>query len=131
MRKDLRMHFQVAPGLPALDCDRKALVRVMDNLISNAMKFSPRGLAIHVRAYTERPGALSLEVADQGPGISPADQEKMFKKFQRLSARPTGGENSTGLGLAITQALVHKLGGEIAVYSQVGDGARFVVQLPV
>ncbi len=129
-RKDLRMHFQIAADLPSLRCDRKSLVRVMDNLISNAMKFSPRGLAIHVKAYAGQNGELSLEVADEGPGISPSDQEKMFKKFQRLTARPTGGENSTGLGLAITQALVHKLGGEIDLHSKLGAGARFVVKLP-
>jgi signal transduction histidine kinase len=130
-RKAIVLHFEAAADLPKTFCDRKALSRVMDNLVSNAMKFSPRGRQVWVRAARLGAMRLRLEVADEGPGISTEDQQKLFKKFQRLSARPTGGENSTGLGLAITQALVHKLGGEISLHSKLGEGATFVVELPI
>jgi signal transduction histidine kinase len=73
---------------------------------------------------------VRISVSDQGPGISPDDQQKLFKKFQRLSARPTGGESSTGLGLAITQTLVQQLRGTIEVDSTLGQGTTFTVVLP-
>ena len=77
------------------------------------------------------PNRVILEVSDQGPGISLEDQRKLFGKFQKLSARPTGGEHSSGLGLAIVKSLVDKLGGDIEVKSELGKGAIFRVVLPV
>jgi signal transduction histidine kinase len=130
-RKAIVLQFELAAGLPKIYCDRKALIRVMDNLLSNAIKFSPRDRAVHVRARLADAGTVCLQVADQGPGISREDQQKMFKKFQRLSALPTGGENSTGLGLAIAKALTQKLGGTIQLESTVGRGATFSLCLPL
>ena len=102
----------------------------MENLVSNAIKFSQRGTEVGIMSIAE-PNRVILEVSDQGPGISLEDQRKLFGKFQKLSARPTGGEHSSGLGLAIVKSLVDKLGGDIEVKSELGKGAIFRVVLPV
>jgi signal transduction histidine kinase len=112
-----------------LVADPVRLRQVLDNLISNAVKYSPPGSTVWVDAIRERDG-WRLAVQDQGPGISPADRDKLFTDFARLSARPTGGEKSTGLGLAITRRVVEAHGGIIDVDSMPGQGATFWVWLP-
>ncbi|MEM7037359.1 MAG: ATP-binding protein, partial [Bacteroidota bacterium] len=74
-------------------------------------------------------GHAWMEVGDEGPGISAEDQQKMFRKFQKLTARPTGGESSNGLGLAIVKTLAERLDGTIELDSDLGKGARFRVRL--
>lgn len=114
--------------------DRKALVQILDNLISNALKFSPPGHPIEVRSCVrEGPGAVRhvhLEVADSGPGIREEDFARLFGKFTRLSARPTAGEPSTGLGLFIVKQLAEAMGGKITCRSRPGEGATFTLALP-
>jgi signal transduction histidine kinase len=105
------------------------LRRILENLISNAIKFSPLGSKVFIRA-TRTNDLIHIGVLDEGPGISLEDQQKMFRKFQRLSARPTGGENSTGLGLAIVKALVDRLHGRVFIDSELGAGSEFIVVLP-
>ena len=107
-----------------------SLSRIMENLVSNALKFSKGGTDVTLALRT-REKAVEIVVKDQGPGISEADQKVMFRKFQRLSAKPTGGESSTGLGLSIVDTLVKQLGGEIRVESKLGNGASFIVSLPL
>ncbi|AYB29308.1 CHASE3 domain-containing protein [Chryseolinea soli] len=110
--------------------DPAMLSRILENLISNAIKFSPahKEVAINVvRTETH----IRFEVLDQGPGLSAADKQKLFGKFQRLSARPTGGETSSGLGLSIVKELVLALNGSIVVESEENGGAKFIVQLPL
>ncbi len=103
--------------------------QVFDNLISNAIKFSPPGSVITISA--ERDGDWwKFSVTDQGPGISPEERSRMFETFSRLSARPTGGEKSTGLGLAIARKVVLAHGGVIDVSSTPGQGATFWFTLP-
>ncbi|MEM6768423.1 MAG: tetratricopeptide repeat protein [Bacteroidota bacterium] len=109
--------------------DTAFLSRILDNLISNAIKFSPFGKNIFLTVSTIGE-VIQISVKDQGPGISPDDQQLMFKKFQKLSAVPTAGENSTGLGLFIVKTLVEKMNGEVSVQSREGQGAEFVVLLP-
>ena len=104
------------------------LQRVMDNLISNALKFSPYDRQIDIGLVNN--GSLRFWVQDEGPGISEEDQKMLFRKFQRLSAKPTGGESSTGLGLSIVKNLVDKMGGRIEVESNLGQGTKFQVILP-
>ena len=115
------------PGELPLDPDR--MEQVVDNLISNAVKYSPRGARIEVSLRREG-GQVRLQVRDEGPGLSAEDQRRLFGAFQRLSARPTGGEKSTGLGLAITQRIVTAHGGTISVQSELGRGSSFSVVLP-
>jgi len=127
-----RKHIRLSVFAPthSLHADPEILLRIILNLASNALKFSPAGttVAITLELLGER---LRIIVADQGPGISAADQKKLFKKFARLSARPTGGETSSGLGLAIVKRLVELCCGTITCESTLGAGATFRVELPI
>ncbi len=110
--------------------DRNFLAQILENLLSNALKFSYPGSRVFVRLRTD--GAwLYLEVQDEGPGLSAADQARLFGKFQRLSAWPTGGEPSSGLGLSIVKKYVELMQGKVWCKSEKGKGATFVVQLPL
>jgi two-component system sensor histidine kinase/response regulator len=110
--------------------DPGAIEQVLENVVSNAVKFSPAGTTVLVSVQPDG-GTGVVDVEDQGPGISSADRERLFAKFSRLSARPTGGESSTGLGLSIVKTLTEAMGGEVSLESPPGRGARFRVRLPV
>lgn len=127
-RKAIRVLPAIEPGL-VLAVDPGRIEQVVDNLISNAVKYSPHGTSVEVRARREARGVV-ISVRDQGPGLTEEDQRRLFGTFQRLSARPTGGEKSTGLGLAITERVVRAHGGAIEVESTPGAGATFRVVLP-
>ncbi|MDW8465755.1 MAG: sensor histidine kinase [Chloroherpetonaceae bacterium] len=111
--------------------------RCFDNLISNAIKYSPHGKHIWVSMEEHQDVAtlqkvVRIAVKDEGQGLSEADMQKLFGKFQRLSAKPTGGESSTGLGLAIVKQIVELHGGKVWAESEGKDkGATFFVELPV
>jgi signal transduction histidine kinase len=109
--------------------DKTALRQILDNLISNAIKFSPFDKKIFLRVGSN--GKLRFEIEDEGPGLTEKDKTKLFGKFTRLSAQPTGGENSTGLGLSITKKLIEILDGTISCISEQGKGAKFIVELPI
>jgi signal transduction histidine kinase len=115
--------------------DYERLYEIIENLISNAIKYSPiKGkINIIVNELINKEGKefISLSVNDKGPGLTDEDKIKIFKKFQKLSARPTGDEISTGLGLYLTKQLVDLHNGNIKVVSRKGEGASFVVELPV
>jgi len=113
----------------SMQADAQRMRRVLDNLISNAIKFSPPGSTIKVRVSRSGTG-WRFEVQDQGPGISENDRSRLFQDFARLSARPTGGEKSTGLGLAIAHRMVEAHGGQINVISEAGQGAIFWFTIP-
>jgi len=113
-----------------IESDRQYLNRIFDNLISNAVKFSREDKEIKVVLVKES-GSIKIRIEDKGPGISPQDQQKLFQKFQVLTARPTGGESSTGLGLSITKSLVTMLDGSVYFEDNPGGGSVFVVDLPV
>ncbi|MEP2026368.1 MAG: HAMP domain-containing sensor histidine kinase [Reichenbachiella sp.] len=113
-----------------LQTDSGLLSRILDNLMSNAIKFSEKGTSIHININSEDEKLL-LSIKDEGPGISPEDQQKMFKPFTRLSATPTGGEPSNGLGLSIIKSLCQQLGGRIKVESELGKGTTFIVSIPM
>jgi signal transduction histidine kinase len=127
--KDIALTLEAAGEGPcAVDPDR--VWEILDNLISNALKFSPRERAVVVRVSAGEAGGVRLEVEDQGPGFTDADRQRVFGRFQRLSARPTDREPSTGLGLFIVKMLVELHGGTIELESTPGAGARFRVELP-
>lgn len=112
--------------------DYHATVQIFDNLVSNAVKFSPPGKDITVRIDgITTSDFLRVEVCDHGPGCSAADRADMFKPYHRLSARPTAGESSTGLGLSIAQQLAKKMGSRIDCDDTLGGGATFWVELPI
>jgi len=103
--------------------------QVLNNLISNALKFSPPGKQIFISV---RPAGKYAEcvIRDEGPGFTDEDKTRMFRRYGRLSARPTGGEPSTGLGLSIVRKLVQAMKGELLCESRPGKGAAFTIRLP-
>lgn len=126
--KSIRIDLS-APAAGTIQADPLRLRQVLDNLISNAVKFSPKGTTVTLSA--ERQGDdWRISVRDEGPGLSEADRGKLFQEFSKLSARPTGGEKSTGLGLAIVKQVVGAQGGTIDVDSTPGEGATFWFTLP-
>ncbi len=110
--------------------DRNAAMQILDNLISNAVKFSPHKSTVSVSVSVEN-GFVGIHVKDQGPGLSAEDQKKLFGKFTRLTAQPTGGESSTGLGLSIVKKLAEAMSGTVLCSSIPGEGATFTLRLPV
>jgi two-component system, sensor histidine kinase LadS len=127
--KQLVIEFESSAESAFAWTDRVAIAAVLDNLLSNAVKFSPLGRHIWVRVHQE-PARVACSVQDQGPGISPEDQAKLFQRGGRLSATPTGGEPSSGYGLVVAKDLIDRLGGEIRCDSQIGAGARFSIRVP-
>src|SRR5436305_13494992 len=109
--------------------DPDRLREALDNIIGNAVKYSPLGGEIAV-AVSDEAGEPVIRVSDSGPGFAPEDMDRMFGRFQRLSAKPTGGESSTGLGLSITKRILELHAGEISVEgNNGGDGSTFVLRL--
>ena len=158
--KNIRLHYSSEHPEDFVWADEQAVKQVLDNLLSNAVKYSPLGKNIWIRIKSEggnmkqdtlqssvqssvqssplslpsvplnAPSFLRLEVQDEGPGISPEDMKKLFGKFARLSARPTGGEHSTGLGLSIVKKMVEAMNGRVWCESEQGKGSTFIVKLP-
>jgi signal transduction histidine kinase len=109
----------------------KALVhQILDNLISNAIKYSPHNKSIYIRIFAQLK-TIRCEIQDEGQGLTEQDQLKLFNKFQRLSAKPTGSEHTTGLGLFIVKKLVETQHGRVWCESEVGNGATFIVEFPI
>ena len=114
---------------PILVMDSNRISQVLDNIIMNAIKFSPKHTQIHISVQkTEQYTCVSVQ--DQGPGLSAQDKTKLFKSFQQLSAKPTAGEKSSGLGLAIVKKIIDVHHGIIEVDSELGAGATFRFMLP-
>lgn len=127
--KDQSLHLDLGPGTAWASLDRARFAEVLDNIVSNAIKYTPVGGTVTLALAVD--DAVHVTVSDTGPGFTDDDLDNMFGRFQRLSARPTGGETSTGLGLSIAQDLVILHGGEITVESDPGHGATFTVTVPV
>jgi len=112
-----------------VNADRLLILRILDNLISNAIKFSYKGKNIFIKA--ELIGLeLHMIIKDQGQGMTNQDLQKVFQKFQRLSAVATNNEVSSGLGLTIVKSIVDNLKGEITVSSELNVGTSFLVKIP-
>jgi signal transduction histidine kinase/ABC-type amino acid transport substrate-binding protein len=107
--------------------DRSLIVQIIDNLLSNAIKFSNHHTKVHVSLKKEN-RTIRLEIDDEGPGIMEEDLPKLFQKFQKLNAQPTGGESSTGLGLSIVKKYVEAMEGKVWCESEPGKGTRFIVE---
>jgi len=109
--------------------DEMLLQQIVENLVGNAVKFSPHGKTIDV-SVTPTDSGSRITIKDEGPGFTADDKSKLFMKFQVLSAKPTGDEFSHGLGLAITRDLIYLHGGSIRLESEPGQGSIFTVELP-
>jgi signal transduction histidine kinase len=125
----VRVEFVPGEGLDLVSGDERRIRQVIVNLLSNAVKFTPSGGAVDMRA-TQANGEVRISVVDTGPGIAPADQERIFEEFQQTEAGVQQREG-TGLGLALSKRLVELHGGRIWVDSELGKGSTFVFTLPV
>jgi signal transduction histidine kinase len=129
-KKTIGIRFQHAEDLPPTPVDRGKIDQVLNNLISNAVKFSPAGTTVTVHAF--RSGDhVTVSVKDEGPGIPEGDRQKLFQPFSRTSVKSTGGEKSTGLGLAIVKKIILGHRGKIWVESGIGTGSTFYFSLPL
>jgi PAS domain S-box-containing protein len=127
--KKITLTLATSP-LPLLAGDRARLAQLLDNLVSNAIKFTPEGGRVDVRASSSR-GKAVLEVRDTGMGIAAEEQEHIFERFFRTTSATEQAIQGTGLGLAISKAIVHAHGGTITLASSEGDGATFKVTVPI
>lgn len=129
-RKDTHVVVERAPGTGTyIFADPMRLRQVMDNLIDNAVKYSPPNSTIML-SVDAQPSGWRISITDQGPGLSPEEQSRLFQPFGRARSQPTGGERSTGLGLAISRRIITEHGGTIGVDSIVGQGSTFWFTLP-
>ena len=127
--KKLGFKVEIAPQLPPGHGDGRRLTQVLINLVGNAIKFTDAGeVAIKAEAHN---GSFHVSVRDTGPGISAADQAKLFQEFQQADNAITRKKGGTGLGLAISKRIIEMHGGKIWVESQVGQGSTFAFTLPV
>jgi len=128
---DHRISADISAGLPMVHADRTRIERVLDNLVDNAIKYSPDGGEVLISARVENGGIL-VAVRDRGIGIREEDIGKLFEPFQRLDNRPAGSSIAgIGLGLVVCRRLVEAHGGRIWVESQEGKGSTFFFTLPL
>lgn len=130
-QKDIALDLDLAPDLPLMVFDAERVQQVFNNLLSNAFKFSHPGTHVTIRARLRSEKLVVFSVIDQGQGIPADELNKLFRAFERTSTRSTGGEHSTGLGLAICKKIVEFSGGAITVESTPGEGSTFTFTLPV
>ncbi|OUS23723.1 hypothetical protein A9Q99_27185 [Gammaproteobacteria bacterium 45_16_T64] len=126
--KGIEISRDLVPNVP-VPMDAGRISQVVDNLLSNALKFSTQGTTVTVNSYIEE-NNLFVNVCDQGQGINEEEQSLLFEAFTQLSAKPTDGESTTGLGLAICKSIVEAHNGKIG-YERTHDGSRFYFALPL
>jgi two-component system sensor histidine kinase/response regulator len=128
-RKQINLQIDTPDQSVMALVDPTAMTQILDNLVSNALKFSPPGKSVFVSVGHVDHIAQCI-VRDEGPGFTLKDKEQMFRRYVRLSARPTAGEPSTGLGLSIVHKLVQAMQGELTCESVPGKGTTFTIRLP-
>lgn len=128
--KNIRLHVQSEDQKYPIFADKLATNQVLENLISNAVKYSPRGKNVYIRIL-QHDQNVRCAIQDEGPGLNEKDRAKLFGKFARLGPRPTGNEHSTGLGLFIVKKLVATMKGKVWCETEVGKGSTFILELPV
>ncbi len=129
--KGIKLQFQFPAGEEyKLLVNKGATLQVLDNLISNAIKYSLPSKNIYIRV-NQRGHFMRCEVQDEGPGLSQEDQARLFGKFARLTPQPIGDEHTTGLGLFIVKKLVEAMNGNLWCESELGKGSTFIVEFPL
>jgi two-component system phosphate regulon sensor histidine kinase PhoR len=129
-KKNLTLEADCTDDLPDLFGDFQAFHEILDNLLDNAVRYSPRGGTIKVSAFTGE-GEIVISVADKGIGIPKAEQDRIFERFYRTDAARSRESGGTGLGLSIVKHLVEAQGGRVRVESEVGSGSTFYLHLPI
>jgi PAS domain S-box-containing protein len=125
----LTLSAEIAPDLPLVSGDSVALHRMLDNLVSNALKFTSANGRVTMRLFSDK-GTVTLQVSDTGVGISSDQLERIFDRFYQVDGSTTRRYGGVGLGLALVKEIVEAHGGQITVASQVGQGTTFTVSLP-
>lgn len=128
--KSIELNLDIEPDLPRCRLDSERFSQALNNLIDNAIKYSPAGTEITLRAR-DHDREIEISVIDQGQGILGDDLPDLFEEFSRGNFRPTKGEKSTGLGLSIAKRIVEAHGGRITVQSEPGKGSTFKILLPL
>jgi signal transduction histidine kinase len=128
--KQIHLRTLIESHLPKVSFDEERVRQVLNNLVANALKFSHSGTTVRLEVGRVG-GSLEFAVRDEGQGIIADELPLLFGAFQRTSTRPTGGEQSSGLGLCICKKIVEAHGGQIGVESQIGKGSRFFFTLPL
>jgi len=126
----IRLELDVAPELDTMVADERKLKQVVVNLLTNAVKFTPDGGTVSLRAAREN-GEVRLSVHDTGIGIAPEDQERIFEEFQQATHQGDQSREGTGLGLTLSKRMVELHGGTLSVSSTPGKGSTFTVALPL
>jgi signal transduction histidine kinase/CheY-like chemotaxis protein len=130
VEKKVRLSSELDELVRRVVLDRQKTKQILINLLTNAIKFTPDGGGVTVRARAAGTGRCVLEIEDTGVGISEDGQKRLFREFEQLELAPSQRLQGTGLGLALTRKLVEAQGGTIAVSSQAGVGSTFCVMLP-
>jgi two-component system sensor histidine kinase/response regulator len=128
--KKIVLTARIPKTVVSVEADHEGLTQALENLVSNAIKFTPEGGEVKMSVERPKAGLARCIVRDSGPGFTSEDRAKMFRRYGRLSAQPTGDEPSTGLGLSIVKRLLDGMGGSITL-SQESPGAEFTVSLPL
>ena len=128
-RKSINIEWQDKTKEDIVLADPAYLKPIFENLISNALKFSGKDTSVTIRSFN-KDGNITVSVEDQGPGVDPAEVGLLFKKFSKLSARPTSGESSSGLGLSLVKKYVEDINGSVRFEPNQPNGAKFIIELP-
>ncbi|HEY0706498.1 MAG TPA: hybrid sensor histidine kinase/response regulator [Polyangia bacterium] len=129
-KRGVSLDTRIAEDLPPLSIDRVRFTQVLFNLLSNGIKFTPAGGTVRLSAQLTGPN-LEIAVEDTGIGISPADQKRLFREFERIEPSQGPRQEGTGLGLALVKRLMELHGGSVRVESEVGQGSVFTVAFPL
>ena len=127
---NISLQVHVGADVGEIETDELRFKQIVLNLVGNAVKFSPKGTVTVIRTRVEN-GSVILEICDSGPGLTEEDMEHAFMKYARLSNKPTGGESSSGLGLAICKQMIDLHNGKIGVFNNPERGATFWFSIPV
>lgn len=128
--KSITLHLLPADGAPTVLGDRTLLRQAVSNLLDNAIKYTPSGGEVRVSLDT-RDQEVVIRISDNGIGIAPGDQVRLFEKFYRIKRRETGNIKGTGLGLALVKSIVERHGGRVGVESVINEGSTFYIELPL
>jgi signal transduction histidine kinase len=127
-KKNINLSIKLAPGDLHARVDSGYLLQVLENLLSNAIKFSQPDKNIFIETESNH-STVKIIVRDEGPGLTEADMKLIFQKYQQLSAKPSSGEESSGLGLYLSKKYIENMNGKIWCESKSGNGASFIIEL--